>query len=151
MKFPSISHLYLHDVNITDCHVLGMKLQEGTKYPPTEAQHIHLTNVRVENSGAGIIWIGIDNLIYNPPVTDMVVSGVKLINNRDNWDNATNKPTDPYGSVHTQIRMNIKVQNLYEFGDNIGITDTHPIHYHTYSTGTPEEYGIGWKSWPTPK
>lgn len=148
MKFPSISHLYMHDVNIKDCHVLGIKLQEGTKYPPTEAQHLHLKNVNVENSGAGIIWIGIDNLVFNPPVIDMVAEGIHLINNRNNWDDATNQPTEPFGSVHTQIRMNIKIKDLYEFGDSIGITDTHPINYHKYQTETPEDIGVGWTSWP---
>jgi len=148
MKFPSISHLYMHDVNIKDCNVLGIKLQEGTKYLPTEPQHLHLQNVTVENSGAGIVWIGTENLKYDPPVIDMVVENVKLVNNRDNWDNITNKPIDPYGKVHTQIRMNIKIQDLYEYGDNIDITDTHPINYHKFITGNPKDQGVGWRSWP---
>ena len=149
MKFPSISHLYMHDTTIKDCHVSGIKLQEGSsKWPPTEPQHLHLKNVTVENSGLGVVWEGIKNLKFDPPVIDMVIEGVKLINNRDNWDNGTNKPVAPFGTVHTQIRMNIKIKDLYEFGDNIGLLDTHPIHYHTYPAKTSEEVDVGWKSWP---
>lgn len=147
MKFPSNDHLYIHDVKIKDCHVLGIKMQEGTKYPPLSPQNIQLENVTVENSGPGISWVGIKTK-FPIPVTTMIISGIKLINNRESWDNVTNQPITPYGPVITHIRMNIKIQDLYEFGDNIGIADTHPLHYHKYSTGTPEKYGIGWKSWP---
>lgn len=148
-KFPSVAYLYIHDSLIKDCYVSGMKLQEGTDYLPHMAQNIHLDNITVENSGSGIVWVGL-NTKFNPPVTNMVVKDVKLINNRNNWDYTTNKPTEPYGDVFTQIRMNIQIDNLHEYGDNQDITDTKPIHYYYHASGTPQDDNVGVTSWPDP-
>ncbi len=151
-KFPTNNYLYMHDIKIKGSHIQAIKLQEGTKYEPVSGkQHIHLEDIIIEDSGAGIRWVNMDTKLIKP-VEELVIKNVKLINNHQNWDYINNVPVAPYGDLIDYIRMS-GIETLHEYDDNIGIVSTaksikNRIPHHNT---TPETDGVGWTTWGNPQ